>query len=406
MRSMTVNRAMWVRWILLGGVAVGMGARADAADWREWHGPNRDLISEEGGWKADRIKEVWRAEVGVGFSSVSVAAGKVYTMGNVGGEDIVWCFDETTGKVLWSHKYACKVGQHKGPRATPTVDGDRVYTLSQEGDLFCLNVADGKVLWDADIKKLLKANQTKYNWGFACSPLVRGDHLILDVGPIAALDKKTGKKIWDTGSAEAGFSSPRLMKDGTKEYVLGFNAEGLLVVDANGGKKVDEYEWETQYQVNSATPIPSGDKIFISSGYGRGCALLRLENGKLKKVYENKEMKNHCNSSVLYKGHLYGFDGQQGARGSLKCMDFETGEVKWASPPAKIGSLMVADGKIIAMLDGGELLIAEADPGAFKEISRKSVLSGQCWTYPVLANGRIFCRSNEGATLVCLGAGG
>lgn len=406
MRILSSSHAIWGWRMLFVAAAIGAGIRAHAADWREWHGPNRDAISEETGWKADGAKEIWRAEVGVGFSSVSVAAGKVYTMGNTGGEDTVWCFDEKTGKVIWSHKYPCQIGQHKGPRATPTVDGDRVYTLSQEGDLFCLGAADGKVIWDADITKLLKARQTKHNWGFACSPFVRGDHLILDVGPVAALDKKTGKKIWDTGSAEAGFSSPRLMKDGTKEYILGFNAEGLLIVDANGGKKVDEYKWETQYMVNSATPIPSGDKIFISSGYGRGCALLRLESGKLKKVYENKEMKNHCNSSVLYKGHLYGFDGQQGARGSLKCMDFETGEIKWASPPAKIGSLMVANGKIIAMLDGGELMIAEADPAGFKEIAKTTVLSGKCWTYPVLANGRIFCRSNEGGTLVCLDFGG
>lgn len=406
MRSCSMRRENRGLGMLLAAVAVIIGVRAGAADWREWHGPNRDAISEEAGWKADGPKEAWRAEVGVGFSSVSVAAGKAYTMGNINGEDIVWCFDEKTGKVNWSHKYACEVGQHKGPRATPTVDGDRVYTLSQKGHLFCLGAADGKVIWDADITKTLKARQTKHNWGFACSPLVRGDQLILDVGPVAALDKKTGKKIWDAGSAEAGFSSPRVMKDGAKEYVLGFNAEGLLLVDANGGKKVDEYKWDTQYMVNSATPIPSGDKIFISSGYGRGCALLRLEGGKLKKVYENTVMRNHCNSSVLYKGHLYGFDGQQGSRGALKCMDFESGEVKWESPPAKIGSLMIADGKIIAMLDGGELMIAVADPGSFKQLSKTAVLSGKCWTYPVLANGRIFCRSNEGGTLVCLNAGG
>lgn len=400
------NRMRWLARALIPIVGMAIGMRAGASDWREWHGPNRDAVSVETGWKTESPKEVWRADVGVGFSAVSVASGRAYTMGNIADEDIVWCLDEKTGKVIWSHKYPCPAGSHKGPRATPTVDGDRVYTLGRDGDLFCLGATDGKVVWKTDITKELKAKQTRYNWGFACSPLVRGNNLILDVGPLAALDKKTGKKIWTTGNSDAGFSSPRLMKDGTREYVLGFNADGLLIADANGGKKIEEYEWKTEYLVNSATPIPSGNKIFISSGYNRGCALLRLENGKLKNVYENKTMRNHCNSSVLYKGHLYGFDGQQGSPGALKCIEFESGDVKWENPGMKIGALMIADGKIIAMLDGGELVIADADPGGFKELSRTKVLEGKCWTYPVLANGRIFCRSNEAGKLVCLSAGG
>lgn len=382
-----------------------MAATCAAADWPQWHGPNRDAVSSEGGWKADDIKEAWNADIGVGFSAVSVAAGKVYTMGNIANEDIVWCFDEKSGKTLWTHKYPCDAGSHKGPRVTPTVDGDRVYTLSREGQLFCLNAADGKVVWDADVTKLLGAKQTRHEWGFSSSPLVRNNLLLLDVGPLAALDKKTGKKIWSTGHSEAGFSSPRLMKSGVKEYALGFNADGLLIAEADSGKKVDEYEWKTEYMVNSATPIPSGDKIFISSGYGRGCALLRLNNGKLKLEWENKVMKNHCNSSVLHRGHLYGFDGQQGSMGSLKCLVFETADVKWESPKLKIGSLMIASDKIIAMLDGGDLLIAEANTDSFKELSRTKALQGKCWTYPVLANGRIYCRSNEEGKLVCLQTG-
>jgi len=377
-----------------------------ASDWPQWHGQNRDAVSTETGFKTGDIKEAWSADIGVGFSAVSVAGGRVFTMGNVSDEDAVWCFDEESGKLLWAHKYPCAAGSHKGPRVTPTVDGDNVYTLSREGHLFCLGASDGKVKWDIDITKKLDARQTRHSWGFSCSPLVRNNQLILDVGPLAALDKKTGKKVWSTGNAEAGFSSPRLMKAGTREYVLGFNADGLLIADADGGKKIAEHEWKTEYLVNSATPIPSGDKIFISSGYNRGCALLRLQNQKLKVEYENKVMRNHCNSSVLYKGHLYGFDGQQGSMGSIKCLDFDSGEVKWESPRFKIGSLMIADGKIIALLDGGDLLIAEADTAGFKELSRTKVLDGKCWTYPVLANGRIYCRNNEAGKLVCLNAGG
>jgi hypothetical protein len=148
------------------------------------------------------------------------------------------------------------------------------------------------------------------------------------------------------------------------------------------------------------------DQIFISSGYGKGCALLKASSSGLDVVYENKSMRNHCNPCVLYKGHLYGFDGQHNSRGKIVCMDFATGEVKWAERGLKVGGLMIADGKILAMIDGGELLIAEATTEAFKPLARAKVLGGRCWTYPVLCRGQIYCRSNVEGELVCLDVSG
>jgi len=393
---------------LAGLLAIGAGLAA--ADWPCFHGPNRDLISNETGWTHEwpggKPNEVWRVSVGIGFSSVSVAGGRVYTMGNVDDTDIVWCLDAKSGETLWTHKYPCKEGSYPGPRMTPTVDGDLVFTLGRDGQLYGLNARSGKPVWYVDIAKEYGVKQSKFKWGLACSPLVLGDLLILDTGRTLALLKKTGKLAWASGRDNAGFSSPTAIQIGGKTFINCFNAYGLVLVNAADGKELGRMEWETEYEINSASPIPSGDKLFISSGYGKGCALVQVGPKGLSPVYQNREMRNHCNSSVLYKDFLYGFDGQQGSTGRLACLEFATGQVKWAQRGMKVGSLMIADGKIIAMLDGGDLLIAEASPDAYKELARAKVLGGQCWTYPVLCGGRIYCRSNEGAELVCLDAGG
>lgn len=393
--------------VVLSFTASLSGAEAAAAtDWPRWRGPDNNGISTETGWTTDWPKEgpkiLWKASVGVGFSSVSVAEGRVFTMGHKDKQDIVWCFAADSGKELWTHKYACSPGDYPGPRVTPTVDGDSVYTLSREGHLFCLGAGDGKVRWSKHASKDFGARQTNYNWGFACSPLVLGEKLILDLGKALALNKKTGELIWSSLSDFAGFSSPTTIQIGGATYINCFTAFGLVLVNAADGNELARTEWKTDYDVNAASPIASGDKIFISSGYGRGCGLFQVSGNSLKNIYESRKMRNHCNSCVLYKGHIYGLDGQMGSPGYLRCLDFETGDEKWAEKRMKPGGLMLADGKIIAMLDGGELLVAEAAPGGYKELARAKVLKGQCWTSPVLSGGRIYCRSNAEGELVSL----
>ena len=386
-------------------LSLGIGA----ADWPRWRGPQCDGVSPETGWEVwgeEGPKELWRVQIGKGFSSVAVAGGKLYTMGNTDNVDTVWCLDAATGKVIWTHTYPCPLNQYPGPRMTPTVDGDAVYTLSREGHLYCLGAADGKVRWNLHVGEVFGVRQTKYRWGYACSPLVIGDKLILDLGKTLALEKQTGKLIWTSGNDEAGFSSPTVMDVAGTPCVTSFTAHGLVLVAVADGKEMARYQWKTMYEINSATPIPLGDKIFISSGYGRGCALLAAGASGLTKIYENTAMRNHCNPSVLYQGHLYGLDGQMGASESLKCLEFETGEVKWAQRGMRVGGLMIAGGRIIAMLDRGTLLIAEASPDGYKELARATVLGGRCWTHPVLAGGRIYCRSNEEGELVCIDVSG
>jgi outer membrane protein assembly factor BamB len=336
--------------------------------------------------------------VGVGYSSFSVIGGKVYTLGNADEKDTVFCLDAATGNDVWKHSYPCGEVDHPGTRATPTIDGGRVYTLSQEGHLFCLDAATGKVVWQVQVTKQFGVK--KPQWGFACSPLVLGDALILDVGTIAALKKDTGDVLWKSERNPPAYGSPFAFKVGQATLIASFNASGPIVVSAADGKCLGKAEWKTSYDVNAATPIAVGNTFFISSGYDRGAAVFEVADGGLKKVWENKNMRNHANNCVLAGGFLYGFDGQVD-QGALTCIEYKTGDKKWAEKSVKAGALMLADGKLLCMSSKGELIAAAASPDGYKELGRTKVLGDTCWTTPILSGGRIFCRNHDG-DVVCL----
>ena len=373
-----------------------------ASDWSQWRGPDRNGISAETDWVASAPKPLWKASVGEGYSTVSVVGNHVFTMGNANGQDTVWCLNAATGKEVWKFSYPCggKV-DHPGTRSTPTVDGNRVYTLSHQGDLYCLNVADGKSVWNVNVSKDYGGKRSQ--WGYTCSLLILGNRLILDIGPIVAADKTSGKMIWQAGNDAAGYSSPIAFKNGAETLIAGFNGSGPFVVTAEG-KVFSKALWKTAWDVNAATPIVEGGRIFISSGYDTGCALYELTPDNLRVVWQNKNMKNHANNCVLYNGFLYGFDGQVN-EGPLTCLDFKTGQRQWAEGGIKGGGLMAADGKLIIMDSAGELVIAEASPAGYKELSKTKILGGTCWTMPVLSGGRIYCRNHAG-DLVCMDVSG
>ena len=374
---------------------------AHAVDWYRWRGPDLNGISKETGWQTSwpesGPKQLWKAPVGTGFSSFSISRDRVYTMGNTNDTDVVSCLEAGSGKFVWQHAYACPLDPKNfegGPGATPTVDGDFIYTFSRKGHVYCLNAADGKVAWSKNLNKELGLEIP--TWGFAGSALVEGNLVILNAGNAGiALDKKSGKVVWDSGKGPGGYATavPLAGPDGG---VAMFSRQSLIAVKAADGRELWSYPWKTSYDVNAADPVIAGDRVFMSSGYNHGATVIRIKGSQAEKVWESKNMRNHFNSCVLWQEHLYGVDENQ-----LRCLELGTGAVKWTEKSVGKGSLMLANGRLIVLSEKGELMVAPVTPEAFTTTARAKVLSGRCWTVPVLANGHIYCR-NAAGDVVCV----
>jgi outer membrane protein assembly factor BamB len=378
-----------------------------AEDWPQWRGKNRDGISPEklsASWPDAGPKTLWRANVGTGFSSVSISRGRAYTMGNKEDKDTIWCLDAATGKELWKHAYGSQLGPQYyegGPGATPTVTPDRVFTISKWGQVFCLEAASGKIVWQQDLRT---QNIQPNRWGFAGSPLLWQDLVILNAGAAGtALEAATGKIAWSTGTNATGYASPVLFKTNGREIVLIFAAKHLVAVDPRTGKEIWRHPWETGWDTNNPDPIPYKDSIFISS-YSRGCALLRPKGNKLEVVYESKALHNHLSPGIVLGDYLYAFNGEARRETDFRCLHLPTGELKWQQKSPAFGSLITANGSLIILSEKGELQMGAASPAAFKTVSRAQVLGGLCWTPPSLANGRIYVR-NAAGDLLCLACG-
>ncbi len=397
---------------VLSVVLIGLFS-AHAADWARFRGPDQNGISKETGINAGALegggKILWKANVGIGFSSITIANGRAYTMGNqkatVGGKtdtDTVWCLDAITGKEIWKHSYAEELDPHYyegGPSTTPTVDGGCVFTLSKTGKAICLDAAKGTVIWEKDLAKEVDAKAP--TWGFSASVLIEGDLAIYNVGTAGtALNRKTGEVVWKSGAGVSGYSAAVLFNQGKERLAIMMTAGDATALNPADGKIVWSHPWKTQHDVNAADAVVSGNRFFLSSGYNHGSAVIEVKDNKSSVVWENKNIRNHFASSVLWKGHLYGVDEKE-----LRCVDFATGAVKWSDKVTGKGTLLMADGKIVVLTEKGELIIAAASPEAFKPLGRAQILGGKCWTMPALANGKLYARNAKG-DLVCVEVGG
>lgn len=388
-------------------LAIFLASAAQAEDWPRWRGPKHDGISAEKGWldpwPQGGPKIAWNAEVGTGFAAVAVSSGRVFTLGNLDDHDIVTCLDAATGKKLWEHRYKSALDPNLfegGPTATPTVDGDRLYTLSRWGHVHCLDVATGKVQWAKNVADEVSARIP--SWGFAGSPLVVGDVLLLTIGGAGtAVEKTTGKLVWKSDDKDAGYSSPVPFQREGATYVLLSSEDAYTAVEPKTGKERWRIKWLTRYGVNAADPLVSGNLVFLSTGYTKGAGLFELGANEVKTVWQNKNLRTQFNTSVLLDGYVYGIDGDTTGTPVLKCLELKSGEVRWSFEGTGSGGLMAADGKLLVLTEEGELLVGKASPDGFKPTGRAKVLNDKCWTMPVLANGRIYCRSAKG-DLVCV----
>ncbi len=384
---------------------VSMAAIVSAADWPQYRGPNRDGRSSEVGlltsWPESGPEVLWRTALGSGYSGLAVADGRVFTMFGAGGREYAAAFDRGTGRELWRFEMDGELrnNQGNGPRATPTVDGDVVYVLGARSMLFALDVKTGEERWGRDLEKEFGAKVPE--WGTSTSPLVEGQHLIVDAAGrkdygVLAFDKASGEIAWHNGTHRPAYSSPIAVTLGGVRQIVLFTAEGLRGISASGGEGLWLAPWTTDWDVNAATPLfVPRNGIFISTGYDTGAALFQVTRPEsefeVKQVWRNRVMKNHFNSSVLIGAYIYGFDMD-----NLKCLDALTGEEKWrARRGFSKGSLLYADGHLYVMGGSGNLGLVEATPEGFREKSKFEVLEGKTWTMPSLADGVLFLRNFE-----------
>ena len=379
-----------------------------ADDWPQFLGPNRDGKSAETkyhtDWDAREPKILWKAELGRGCSSFAVADGRCFVTGNASNTDTIFCFEAESGKLIWKHSYkqALDPKFYKGgTSATPTVDGDRVYSVGKEGDLFCLNAATGEVLWRKSFRSDFGAKRQM--WGWAAAPLVHGKMLIVDPGAkgasVAALNKMTGEVLWKSGDDKHGYTAPVLFKHGGKDAVMSFSGTGLHAFSMDKGKPLFSFPWKTKYDINASTPVPvDKDHIFLSSGYGNGSALIKVQaDGKVEEVWKNKVVALQFQAGVRDGAHLYAVDGHAGGKAVLKAVELATGKASWEQKlSGDLGTLIKVGKHYLILTEAGQLILANLSPKGIEELGQMQILSKIVWAAPSFSNGLLFARNNQG----------
>jgi len=397
-------------WICAAGSVLGT-AQVHAADWPQYLGIGRDGKSAETGWNTDWGKKeparLWEAEVGIGCASFAVAGENAITSGNSGDKDRVQCFDAGTGELKWTHTYDEPLDPKYydgGTSATPLIEGDRVYTLSRTGKLFCLALETGKVVWDKDFEADLDGR--KPEWGWAATPLVVGDRLIIDPGAkrgsVVALNKKSGKVLWKSGDGVPGYASPVIYPSKQGQAVAFFQGELFSGFRIEDGKPLFRVAWETDYDVNASIPLYKDGKFFISSGYKKGAGGIDVSSDRPKILWTDKKLLLQFQNGILQGDQILAVFGDNSTRAALKALDIKTGDVKWSKKMSgKRGTIIAVGGHLLVLSEKGELILGKIDPGGFQEISAVQVLSKLCWAAPAFSDGRIFIRNNKGQA-VCL----
>ena len=377
------------------------------ADWPQWRGPDRTGLSKESGllkqWPASGPTRVWSiSNLGAGYGSIAVSGDRIFVQSLVGRQSSVASLNRADGKVVWSKALGAGGNNDRGPgpRSTPTVDGDRVYILTENGDLAGLKAQDGTALWQRNILKDFGGRNI--SWDLSESPLVDGNMLIVTPGGrsagVVALDKMTGKPIWTSKelSDEAGYASVIVADVQGVRTLMTLTAEGGVGLRASDGKLMWKYPRVANGTANIATPIFHDNKVFYTSDYGTGGALLGLKTQAgavtAQEIYFTREMKNHHGGVVLVNGYLYGFNSS-----ILTCLEFATGKMMWRDRSVGKGSLTYADGNLYLLSENNVVGLAAAAPTAYQEKGRFQIADSglPSWAHPVVSGGRLYIRNQN-----------
>lgn len=402
-------------------------AHTAAAGWPQYRGPHLDGSTAEsvGPWDGQGPRLVWKHPTPDGFSSFSVSEGRAFTLiqGKVEGanREICVAFDADSGRRLWERpvgvaKYdgggdsgTSSNSGGDGPRSTPAVDGDSVYVLSAQLYLACLDAATGEQRWSKDILREFKGRNI--TWQSAASPLIDGNLVFVAGGgpdqSLLAFDKTSGEAVWKMGDERMTHATPTIATLLGTRQVIFFTQNGLVSVEATTGMPLWRYAFP--YRVSSAaSPVVGGDIVYCTAGYGVGAAAVRVTRSgerfaatELWRSRGDRPVANHWSTPVYHDGHLYGmFSFKEYGTGPVKCVELATGKVKWEQKGFGPGNMILANDRLLALSDAGELVLMEASPAAYRELARADVLEGKCWSTPALSGGRVYARSTvEG---VCL----
>lgn len=385
-------------------------------DWSSWLGPNHDgsstMIDISKDWEGG-LKKLWEVDYlcqGSGsavWSAPVIQGNRLVVCGRDNDNDLVFCLNSDTGKTIWKSSYPAKATKSygSGSRATPWIDNDKVYTFGRSGDVVCWNLFDGKEIWHENVKD---AGGKEPKWGWSNSPLVTDSLVVVQMGGDAhtiAYDKKTGDVNWKSGPGKAGYAALRTMKIGEKEVILSFHGSGLAALDAQDGKQLWNVQWDTSYDVNATTPMVSDDKVFISSGYGTGCELLKVTDKSAEVLWKNKIIASHHSDPFILDGYIYGFSGQSMQnQGAFKCLELKAGTEKWASNAMGWGTGVYVDKHFLCLDNKGNLFLMKPDPEKFILVTSMpkalGKIQGATWTKPIIANGKLYLRFMQ--KLICL----
>lgn len=378
-----------------------------AGDWPQWRGPERSGLSQEKGlmkqWPETGPRRNWSiSNLGEGYGSLAIQGDRIFVQGTNRNASVVFSLNRADGKTVWSAALGPKVdeGRGNGPRSTPTIDGDRIYVLTENGDLACLRGRDGSRVWSKNILREFGGDNP--HWLISESPLIDGNRVIVSPGGkgagIVALDKMTGKTVWTSSELNdgAGYASCIIADVGGVKTIMNFTSRAAVGVRASDGKLMWRYDRAANNTANCTTPVYLNNKVFFSSAYGTGAALLDLtpQSGEVKarEVYFTRDMQNHHGGVVLVNGYIYGFSNS-----ILTCIEFATGKKMWSDRSVGKGALTYADGMLFLMGENNLVGLAEATPSGYKEKGRFSIADQgkPSWAHPVVAGGKLYIR-NQG----------
>ena len=385
------------------------------ADWVSWLGTKGDGRSSVTGIISDwsgGLKKRWQVDFlcqgssSAAWSAPVIQGNRLIVTGRSTESDLVFCLNPADGSLLWQASYSAKAdaAHGAGPRATPVIVQDRVYTFGRSGDLVCWSLFDGRELWRVNVADEGGKEPT---WGYASSPLIVGAHIIVQAGGSAgtiAYDRMTGNVAWKSGEAMAGYAALTRMVVAGRPLLLAFHGKGLAALHEDNGEVLWNLPWETPYDVNATTPVIIGESVFITSGYGTGGTLLKVGLSEAETVWKNKAIASHHSDPYAIDGYLYGYSGDSYQnKGSFKCVSVATGAETWATNKMGWGTCVFVDGYLLCCDIEGNLSLMRPNPERFVKVAEmRSALGdieGPVWTRPVVANGLLYLRCKQ--RLVC-----